>query len=691
MLTRNLFRSALLAGSGLLSLRSARSAPKRRPAQRCPDFLTLESRLLLATYPLTSIPALNSLPGAKAALYLDFVGDYVSSWGSYSNITIPAFDQDGDPTTFSDGELTTITRIWEQVAEDFAPFNLNVTTVPPPSFAHGVTEQIDIGGDGAWTGGSYEGLSFVGSFTDPNLPNIGFVFSKNLGNGDPKYTAEDISHEAGHAFGLQHQSQYDSNGNLIAEYYAGPGDGTAPIMGCATYYRTPLSRWWYGTSSLGPTIMQDDMAVIASSTNGFGYRLAPTNMTAATAAPLAVSGSSVSGSGIIRLPTDDDYFSFTTGAGQVSLSALVQTGINNLVPRLELCDSTGSVLIASAGPDANYDATITTTLAAGSYRLVVADSDGHYGNVGQYTISGTIVPLATVNAPTNLTATAVSTSQVNLAWTDNATNETGYNVECSTNGVNWSVIASNLPANSTSYADATASAGTTYVYRVDAYNASSTSNYSNQATATTVTVAPSGLTATPVSPGQVNLAWSDLTGETGFRVERSLDRVTWGLVGTTGAGVTSFQDATVSIGTSYQYRVEAVNSGGTSSCSNVAAATTPAAPVPPAAPLGLVAVAGSATRVTLTWHDNSSNESGFYIERSTNGGKGWTQIAQVGSNVTSYTDTSVSACKTYSYRVCGYNSSGTSAYSNVAKVTTPKAARVVRPRRRSVRRPRLTR
>jgi hypothetical protein len=338
LLTRNLFRSALLAGSGLLSLRSARSAPKRRPAQRRPDFLTLKSRLLLATYPLTSIPALNSLPSAKAALYLDFVGDHVSSWGSYSNITIPAFDQDGDPTTFSDGELTTITRIWEQVAEDFAPFNLNVTTVPQPSFANGVAERIDIGGDGAWTGGSYGGLSFVGGFTDSN-PNIGFVFSKNLGNGDPKYTAEDASHEAGHGFGLQYQSQYDSDGNLITEYYAGPGDGTAPIMGCATYYRTPLSRWWYGTSSLGPTIMQDDMAVIASSTNGFDYRPAPTNMTAATATPLAVSGSSVSGSGIIRLPTDDDYFSFTTGAGQVSLSALVQTGINNLVPRLELCST----------------------------------------------------------------------------------------------------------------------------------------------------------------------------------------------------------------------------------------------------------------------------------------------------------------------------------------------------------------
>src|SRR5262249_29515172 len=114
-------------------------------------------------------------------------------------------------------------------------------------------------------------------------------------------------------------------------------------------------------------------------TNGFGYRPAPTNMTAATAGPLGVSGASVSGSGLIRLPTDVDYFSFTTGAGSVTLSAQVQTGINNLVPQLKLFDSTGSVLIASAGPD-DDDATITTTLAAGSYRLAVADNDGHCGD-----------------------------------------------------------------------------------------------------------------------------------------------------------------------------------------------------------------------------------------------------------------------------------------------------------------------
>jgi hypothetical protein len=286
------------------------------------------------------------------------------------------------------------------------------------------------------------------------------------------------------------------------------------------------------------------------------------------------------------------------------------------------------------------------------------------------------VTVTTIPAPSNLTAAAVSTSQVNLTWTDNATNETGYTVERSTDGVTWNTIATGLPAGSTSYSDSTASAGTTYHYLVYDYNASSTSGNSNQATATTVTVAPSGLTATAVSSAQIILAWSDVTGETGFQVQRSQDGVTWSLVGTTGAGVTSYQNTGLSAGTSYKYRVEATDAGGVSASSNVAAVTTPATPAPPAAPSGLVAVAGSATQVTLTWKDNSTNESGFYVERSSNNGNSWTQIARVGASVTSYNDTSVSARKTYWYRVRAFNSGGTSAYSNVATVTTPKVASV---------------
>src|SRR5262249_4273367 len=158
--------------------------------------------------------------------------------------------------------------------------------------------------------------------------------------------------------------------------------------------------------------------------------------------------------------------------------------------------------------------------------------------------------------------------------------------------------------------------------------------------------APSNLTATASSDSRIDLTWQDnASNEDSFRIERSLDGVTWGLVGTTGAGVTAFSDTTVSASTTYRYRVQATNAGGGSPYSNVAGTTTPGAPAAPAAPSGLVATAGSATNVTLSWRDNAGNESGFRIERSSNGGKGWTQIAQVGTNVTSYTDTTVSARK----------------------------------------------
>ena len=122
--------------------------------------------------------------GAPASLYLNFLGDSTPSYGSYSNIITPAYDQDGDPTTFSDGELAAIQKIWSYVAEDYAPFNINVTTVPPANMAHGVTEKVDIGGDGAWTGGKSGGLCYVNDFTVAGIPNIAFVFSQNLAGGN---------------------------------------------------------------------------------------------------------------------------------------------------------------------------------------------------------------------------------------------------------------------------------------------------------------------------------------------------------------------------------------------------------------------------------------------------------------------------------------------------------------------------
>lgn len=620
-----------------------------------------------ASSSLAGIPVLNSLPGAAVSLYLDFDGHFESSWGSYSNITQPAFDQDGDTTTFSVTELATIQNIWRYIAEDYSPFKVNVTTVQPASFANGAALRISIGGDGSWIG-PYGGVAYVDSFTN-SIPNVVFVFPKNLANGNAKYTSEASSHESGHGFGLQHQSLY-SGTTKVNEYYSGPGDGRAPIMGDS--YSATRGLWWYGTSAVSSTTFQDDMAVIARTANGFGYRLDDYGNTAATATALTVSGSQLSGSGFITTTNDVDYFSFSTDAGQIGINVSVLATFNDLDAKLQLFDANGG-LIATADPSTSFGASITATVAAGSYRVAVS-SHGGYGDVGQYAVGGTIVVSTnSVGAPSNLVAATQSISQINLSWIDNSTNETGFRVDRSLDGATWTTIAT-LGANSTIFSALDLTAGTNYVFRVSAFNTTSVSDFSNIVTTATLALAPANLTATAVSSSRIDLTWSNVSGETGYKIERSTDGTNWTQIATTSANITSYSNTGLNSATTYSYRVKANNAGGDSASSNVASVATLTAPTLPVAPTSLFAVAASASRVNLTWADNSSNENGFQIWRTSNNGRSWTNIANVSANTTSFADSGVSARRTFSYAVRAFNGVGYSAYSNTATVTTPRAS-----------------
>jgi predicted phage tail protein len=99
-----------------------------------------------------------------------------------------------------------------------------------------------------------------------------------------------------------------------------------------------------------------------------------------------------------------------------------------------------------------------------------------------------------------------------------------------------------------------------------------------------------------------------------------------------------------------------------------AIATTP--PTPPAAPSLLTATVVSCNCIRLNWRDNSTNEQGFKIERCQGTScSSFTQIATVGANVTTYSNTGLTAGVSYSYRVRAYNAGGNSAYSNTATAT----------------------
>ena len=98
------------------------------------------------TVPLTSVPGLNSLPGARSSIYLNFAGDVTAQWGGLTNITTPAYDVDGDATTFSPIEISNITKIWAYVAEDFdRVLPPDPRTIRPRQGVHNNALQLDAG------------------------------------------------------------------------------------------------------------------------------------------------------------------------------------------------------------------------------------------------------------------------------------------------------------------------------------------------------------------------------------------------------------------------------------------------------------------------------------------------------------------------------------------------------------------
>jgi hypothetical protein len=608
--------------------------------------------------PLSSLPALNSDPGATDSIYLDFVGAPAMTWLAYSVPATPAYDQDGDPTTFSSAELTSITEIWQGVAEEYSPFNINVTTVAPAALVHGQNMELIIGGSGSWLGAAAGGVSYIGAFATSYLPNISFVFPGELANGTPKYTADAAAHEAGHEFGLYHQATW-SGTTLVADYSTGtPADG--PVMGDP--YGDTRATWFDGTNDVSSTTIQDDMAVISGSTNGFGYR--NDGISHAIGSPTDLTGTSPSDSGIISTTSQVDYYEFSTGAGSISLSASqfsipgVFDGMLSLKFSLynandQLVTSSGSGLTES----------INTTVAAGSY-IVAISSDGSYGDVGQYTFSGTVVATPPA-APTSLSATAASTSAINLSWSDTTGDATGYYVERSPDDSTWTQVGSTT---STTYQDTGLSAGTTYYYRIQAYNGGGDSSFTSVASAATQSAAPTAptsLLATATSTSAISLSWTDNSNnETGFYVERSPDNSTWTQIATLNANVTTYNDSSLSSATTYYYRVRAYNAGGNSAYTNTSSATTQT--TPPNTPSTLAATAVSTTEIDLAWTDNS-NQTGFYIERSPDNST-WTQIASTTS--TSYHDTGLSSATTYYYRICAYNAGGDSSYTSVSSATT---------------------
>lgn len=182
---------------------------------------------------------------------------------------------------------------------------------------------------------------------------------------------------------------------------------------------------------------------------------------------------------------------------------------------------------------------------------------------------------------------------------------------------------------------------------------------------------PSNLSLTVVSPTQITLNWLDnSTDETSFRIERKTGAGgTYSEIASVSQNLKTFDDVTVSGGTTYFYRVKARNATGDSAYLTEQSATTPSATAP-AAPSALLLTGVSSTRVDLSWTDNSSDEVTFRIERKTGAGGTYAEIASVGAGVTTFSDTTVLGGTSYFYRVKARNANGDSAYLAEQSITT---------------------
>jgi fibronectin type 3 domain-containing protein len=294
-------------------------------------------------------------------------------------------------------------------------------------------------------------------------------------------------------------------------------------------------------------------------------------------------------------------------------------------------------------------------------------------------------------APQSLAATAGSAS-VSLSWSapvsDGGAAITGYNVYRGTTsgGESATPVATNVSA--LSFTDTGLTNGTTYYYQVAALNSAGLSPQSSQAFATpqivqaTVPTAPTGVAAVGGS-SSVALSWSTPASNggspiTGYNLYRGTSAGAESATPVaTNVKATSFMDTGLTNGTTYYYKVAAVNAVGTSPSSGEASAT-PQASVP-SAPVGLVASGGNGL-VALSWtaptSDGGSGLIGYNLYRGTAAGAESTTPVATNVTLTSFSDTGLTNGATYYYKVAAVNAVGTSPQSNESSATPQQAATI---------------
>ncbi len=348
--------------------------------------------LLSATMVLKAqVPVYSSYPSAQpttqAVLFIDFDGHTVEGTGW--NVS--------DPILCGGSGLdnTKITEIFNRVAEDYRPFNINVTTDSTKYLLAPINMRmrVIVTTSSSWYG-SAGGVAFVGSFTwGDDTPC--FVFSALL-NYNSKNIGEAVAHEAGHTLSLYHQATY-SGCTLTSGYNYGGGAGEigwAPIMGVGYYQNFTL--WHNGPNPYGCTQYQNELDVLTT-VNGFNYRPDDHSAAFASATNTTFVNNQFTINGVIERNTDMDMIKFTQPAnGRLQLNAIpYNVGTGNSGSDLDLqvtLYNSAQTQLNIFNPGTLLSSVIDTNLNAGVYYLKI-EGKGNvyapaYASLGSYSLQG---------------------------------------------------------------------------------------------------------------------------------------------------------------------------------------------------------------------------------------------------------------------------------------------------------------
>lgn len=328
-----------------------------------------------------SIPVLNSRPGSTHTVYLDFNGVTLPATSGWANPpqgqagiaagTYTGFTLDGS-ADFTQSEIDFIDKTWRIVAEKYAAFDVNVTTVDPGQAAltrtdstdHAYGVQVVITDDpsplsqicnsqcaGIAYNDLYDGW-YLGNLYNTANYSIAWVFSSQT-YGSAQMTALDASHEVGHTLGLNHDG-----GSANPNYYEGHANWV-PIMGITN--QNAVSQFSKGEYS-GANNSQDDLAVIAlnGDSHTAGSLLNADDFTTSAGTPVGAADLSGQTSyaldGVISNAADDDLFAISrTCTGPLTVAAAGIGSGQALDIKLDLLDATGTTVLDTDDPASGQD------------------------------------------------------------------------------------------------------------------------------------------------------------------------------------------------------------------------------------------------------------------------------------------------------------------------------------------------